>query len=65
MNELTKAEARAVKSLVKGTVDRLERYGGNQTICDTGGVRPTNAMCLLQGKLISMAASKLGDEWDA
>lgn len=67
MTQLTKQEARAVKALVRRVADRYERYGagGNHTIFNTDGVRPTQAMYLLQGKLISMAASKLGDEWDA
>jgi lysyl-tRNA synthetase class I len=65
MPELTKEEARAVRSLVRTASEWERRYGHTQTIFNTHGVRPTRAMLLLQAKFISLAAQKLGDEWDA
>jgi hypothetical protein len=58
--ELTKEEARAVKALVKYAVE----YGKPRVI-GRGGIRQTVGERRLEMKLISLAAAKLGDEWNA
>lgn len=60
MIEFTKTEARAIKSIV----DRAIANDKPCIINAMDGVRATNPLIMAQGKIISAAAMKLGDEWE-